>query len=318
MTAVIEMHQLTKWYGPHRGIEDIDLAIEPGQVFGFLGPNGAGKSTAMRVLLDFHRPTSGSAALLGLDSHAHSLAIRRRTSYLSGDVALYERLTAREQLTWLGDLRGGIEATRIEELADRLTLDLTRKIGDLSKGNRQKVGLVQAFMAEPELLILDEPTSGLDPLVQHTFQELVREIADDGRTVFLSSHIIDEVDRTCDRVAVIREGRLEAVESIESLRARAMRSVRITFDKVVDPTEFVGLAGVHHATGAGHIIDIKMTGDIDSIVKHAARHHVVELVSERADLEEIFLAFYAGDAPDQANEPPASGESSAADEGAPR
>jgi ABC-2 type transport system ATP-binding protein len=318
MTAVIEMHQLTKWYGRHRGIEDIDLAIEPGQVFGFLGPNGAGKSTAMRVLLDFHRPTSGSAALLGLDAHTQSLAIRRRTSYLSGDVALYERLTAREQLTWLGDLRGGIAATLIEELAERLTLDLTRKIGDLSKGNRQKVGLVQAFMAEPELLILDEPTSGLDPLVQHTFQELVREIADDGRTVFLSSHIIDEVDRTCDRVAIIREGRLEAVETIESLRARAMRSVRITFDQVVDPTEFVGLEGVHEVGGSGRVLNIKMTGDIDSIVKHAARHHVVELVSERADLEEIFLAFYAGESPDQADEPPAADGSSGADEGTQR
>ena len=291
----IQMAGLTKFYGPHRGIEDIDLSIEPGQAFGFLGPNGSGKSTCMRVLLDFHRATRGSAAILGLDSHRDSLAIRRRVSYLSGDVALYEKMTARAQLEWLGALRGVVSRPRIEELAGRLDLDLTRRIGELSKGNRQKVGLVQAFMNDPELLILDEPTSGLDPLIQHTFQEMVREVVADGRTVFLSSHIIDEVDHACDRVAIIREGRLVAVESIASLRARSRRRVRIAFDEDVDPQRFLGLHGVHQVNGDARTLDIRTTGDIDAIVKLAAEHRVLDLVSEQADLEEVFLAYYGGD-----------------------
>ena len=296
MTQVaIELDRLTKFYGPHRGVEDLELVVEPGRAFGFLGPNGAGKSTTMRVLLDFHRPTSGHAAVLGLDSRRDSVEIRRRTGYLSGDIALYERLTALDQLTWLGRLRGGVARARIVELADRLGLDLSRRIGELSKGNRQKVGLVQAFMHEPELLILDEPTSGLDPLVQHTFQEMVRETADDGRTVFLSSHIIDEVDRACDEVAIIREGRMVAVETIEALRARSVRQVRITFDHDVELSEFRELAGVHDVSGTARSVVIRTTGDIDAIVKLAARHHVLDLVSERADLESVFLAYYGGD-----------------------
>jgi len=296
--AAVELDGLTKFYGPHRGIEDIDLEVKPGQVFGFLGPNGAGKSTAMRVLLDFHRPTSGTAAVLGLDSRRDSIEVRRRTGYLSGDIALYEKLTAIDQLKWLGRLRGGIALARIEELAERLGLDLSRKIGELSKGNRQKVGLVQAFMHEPELLILDEPTSGLDPLVQHTFQEMVREVAAEGRTVFLSSHIIDEVDRVCDEVAIIREGRMVAVETIESLRARSLRQVRITFGHDVNKQLFRDLPHVHDVSGDARSIVIQTAGDIDAIVKEAAQHQVLNLVSEQADLESVFLAFYGGDQPE--------------------
>ena len=294
-SPVIEMAGLTKFYGPHRGIEDIDLSIAPGQAFGFLGPNGAGKSTCMRVLMDFHRPTRGTANVLGLDCERDSLAIRRRVSYLSGDIALYEKLTAMEQLKWIGQLRGGVPDSRIEELAERLSLDLSRKIGELSKGNRQKVGLVQAFMSDPELMILDEPTSGLDPLVQHTFRDMVREVVTQGRTVFLSSHIIDEIDRVCDRVAIIREGRMVAVETIEALRARALRRVRISFDEDVDAARFLALPEVHDVGGDARNLDISTTGDIDAIVKLAAEHHVIELVSEQADLEEIFLAYYGGE-----------------------
>ena len=293
-TPAIEFESLTKYYGPHRGIEDLDLAVGSGRAFGFLGPNGAGKSTTMRVLLDFHRATRGRAAVLGLDSRDQSHEVRRRTGYLSGDIALYDRLTAIDQLTWLGTLRGGVARSRIDDLADRFGLDLGRRIGDLSKGNRQKVGLVQAFMHEPELLVLDEPTSGLDPLMQHEFQQLVRETTAEGRTVFLSSHIIDEVDRTCDEVAIIRDGRLVAVETVESLRARSLREVRITFDHDVDPDEFRSLAEVQEVAGDARTVIIHTRGDVDAIVKRAARHHVVDLVSEQADLESIFLAFYSG------------------------
>ena len=293
--AVIELHELTKYYGPHRGIEDVDLEVLPGRAFGFLGPNGAGKSTTMRILLDFHRATSGRATVLGRDSHTESMQVRRRTGYLSGDIALYEKLTARDHLTWLGELRGGVATARIEELADRLGLDLSRTIAELSKGNRQKVGLVQAFMHDPELLILDEPTSGLDPLVQHTFQQMVRETADDGRTVFLSSHIIDEVDRVCDEVAIIRDGRMVATETIESLRARSLREVEITFDHDVDPDGFRQLPDVREVSGDSRKIRVTTAGDLDAIVKAAAAHHVVDFVSEQADLEAVFLAFYEGD-----------------------
>jgi ABC-2 type transport system ATP-binding protein len=188
-----------------------------------------------------------------------------------------------------------VAPARIDELADRLDLDLGRPIGELSKGNRQKVGLVQAFMNEPDLLILDEPTTGLDPLIQHTFQEMVREVAAEGRTVFLSSHIIDEIDRACDGVAIIREGFLVTVETIEALRARSLRQVRITFDEDVEPARFLALPEVQDVGGDAQNLDIRTSGDIDAIVKLAAEHHVVDLVSEQADLEDIFLAYYAGE-----------------------
>ncbi len=293
MTATIELDRLTKSYGTARGVVDLELSVEAGQVFGFLGPNGAGKSTTMRVLLDLHRPTDGHARVFGLDSHASSVEIRRRVGYLSGEVALYERLGVQEHLEWLAELRGGVPSAQIEALAERFGLDLTRRVGELSKGNRQKVGLVQAFMGSPELLVLDEPTAGLDPLVQHAFHELVAEVAGEGRTVFLSSHVIDEVERTCDRVAIIREGRLVATESIESLRDRSLRTVTITFDGPVDAAEFEALADVHDARTDGTVLTVRTTGDADALVKAAARHHVVDLVSERADLEDIFLAFYS-------------------------
>ncbi|MGI9621761.1 MAG: ABC transporter ATP-binding protein [Acidimicrobiales bacterium] len=292
MSVAIELESLTKFYGPHRGVEDLDLEVATGQVFGFLGPNGAGKSTTMRVLMDFHRASSGRARVLGLDSRADSLAVKRDTGYLSGDVALYERLSAIDHLEWLASLRGGVAKSQIELLSERLGLDLSRRIGDLSKGNRQKVGLVQAFMHEPAVLILDEPTSGLDPIVQHTFQEMVREVAAEGRTVFLSSHILDEVDRACDRVAIIRDGRMVAVESIASLRRRSLREVRVTFDHDVAAAEFASLPGVHSVTKSEKSLLIRTAGELDPIIKQAARHRVTDLVSERADLESIFLALY--------------------------
>lgn len=296
MTPAIELTGLTKSYGPHRGIEDIDLEVLPGRAFGFLGPNGAGKSTTMRILLDFHRATRGRAVVLGFDCRSEAMDVRRRTGYLSGDIAFHERLTGIEQLEWLGRLRGGVSTGRINELAERLGLDTTRTIAELSTGNRQKVGLVQAFMHEPDLLILDEPTSGLDPLVQHTFQEMVRETAASGRTVFLSSHIIGEIERTCDEVAIIREGKLVTVESIDHLRERSLRQVTITFDADVDAAEFETLPGVVDVAASPRTLTLRTRGGVDAIVKHAARHPVVDFVSEQADLEAVFLAFYSGDA----------------------
>ncbi len=292
MTAVIQTEALTKSYGSARGIVDVDLEVTAGQCFGFLGPNGAGKTTTMRVLLDFIRPTSGRARIFGLDSRADSVAIHRGVGYLAGDVALYERLTARQLFEWLGRLRAGVARPAFEELAERLGLELDRPIRALSSGNQQKVALVQAFMHQPDLLVLDEPTVGLDPLVQQTFQAMVREVAEAGRTVFLSSHVIDEVERLCDRVGFIRDGRLVAVETVAALRTRSLREVTIRFAGPVATDEFEALPGARDVTVEDRTIRLRFEGPPDALVKLAARHEVADLVSAPVDLEEVFLTFY--------------------------
>ena len=229
MTAVIHTEQLTKSYGPHRGITELDLDVEEGEIFGFLGPNGAGKTTTMRVLLDLIRPTSGRAEVFGIETTADPVAIHRRIGYLPGEFDLYDRLTGADTIAYFANLRGGVDAGYVAELIERLDLDPSRRFKEYSKGNKQKVGLVVALQHRPDLLILDEPTSGLDPLVQRTFFDIVREARTEGRTVFLSSHIIDEVDRTCDRVAIIREGRLVQVDSIDAIRRLAFHHVELKF-----------------------------------------------------------------------------------------
>ena len=292
MAAAIETVRLSKSYGSSRGVLDVDLEVFTGEVFGFLGPNGAGKTTTIRVLMDFLRPTSGQARVLGLDSRAHRAEIHRRVGYLPGDSSFYDQLTAGEQLAWLADLRGGLPARVIGELAERVDLDLSRRIGSLSRGNRQKVALVQAFMHRPDLLLLDEPTSGLDPLVQEAFHQMVAEVVADGRTVFLSSHVLDEVDHLCHRVGIIREGRLTAVENVADLRSRAGRNITVRFAEDVDPAPFAALAGVEHLEVTARTISLRTSGDLDELMKLVAAHHVVDLVSAPPELEEIFLRYY--------------------------
>ena len=222
--TVIHTEGLSKYYGKALGVLDLDLDVPQGQVFGYLGPNGAGKTTTIRMLLDLIRPTSGTVRVLGLDVRRHSQAVRRRVGYLPGDLVLYQNLTGRELLDYAASLRGGVDWRVVERLADRLECDLARRIGDLSQGNRQKVGIIHAFMHGPELLVLDEPTMGLDPLMQQVFNQLVREARDEGRTVFLSSHILPEVEQLCDWVGIIRGGRLITVEQVEAMKERAIRS----------------------------------------------------------------------------------------------
>lgn len=296
MTTAINAEGLTKFYGSTPGIVDLDLDVRVGEVFGFLGPNGAGKSTTIRTLLNFLFPTEGSATVLGLDIVTDSLEIRRRTGYLPGDMALYDAMTARELLLYFGNLRGGVADKKIEELADRFELDLSRKIKDYSTGNRQKVGLVNAFMHEPELLILDEPTSGLDPLMQQEFHELVLETRAEGRTVFLSSHILPEVERVADRVGVVRESRLIAVDSVEAFKAKAHRSVTIQFDGPVDAARFEQIDSVVSVEdrNEGSVLVISVRGDMDPVVKEAASHDVVSISTRSGELEEVFLSYYAG------------------------
>jgi len=292
VTPAIETVGLSKSYGRARGISDVDLVVEPGEVFGFLGPNGAGKTTMIRVLLDLIRPTRGSARVLGLDAHADAVAVHRRVGYVAGNPALYDRLTGRELCEWLGRLRGGVDPAGIDALADRLSVDLDRPIRVLSTGNRQKVALVQAFVHGPDLLLLDEPTSGLDPLVQDTFEEMVREVAGDGRTVFFSSHRLDEVQQVCDRVGIIADGRLVAVDRVDDLRHHAWRTVTVEFASTVDPAPFAALAGVDRVEVDGTTLRLRAVGDLDALVKLAAAHHVVDLVSEPPELEEIFLSYF--------------------------
>jgi beta-exotoxin I transport system ATP-binding protein len=290
----IRTESLTKSYGRARGVVDLDLSVPVGTIFGFLGPNGAGKTTTIRLLLDFLRPTSGAAVVLGLDSRRDSREIHRRTGYLPGDPALYDRITGRELLDWLGRLRGGVDRDHLAALVERLAVDLERPIRQLSRGNRQKIAVVQAFMHQPELLVLDEPTSGLDPLVQHEFQALCREVTAAGATVFLSSHVLDEVQHLCDHVAIIRDGRLVAIEDVEAIRARAIRDVTIRFGGPFDPAAFGGLPGVGAVTVDGPVLHLQLAGDADRLVKLAARYDVVDLVSAPADLDDLFLHYYEG------------------------
>ncbi|MFA9565289.1 MAG: ABC transporter ATP-binding protein [Acidimicrobiales bacterium] len=291
----IQMQGLTKFYGDQPGAVDVDLRIERGEVFGFLGPNGAGKSTTIRMLLDFIRPTAGSAQILGLDCQRDSVEAHRHTGFLSPDLGLYEQLTVRVLLEWTAKFRGLDLDRRIDELAERLDLDLDRRIDELSTGNRQKVGLVHAFMHDPDVLILDEPTSGLDPLMRREFEAMAREAADAGSAVFLSSHVIDEVERSCDRVAIIRASRIVAVEDVAELASRSLRRIVIRFADPPDPAPYRSLEDVHGVSVADDRLHLQASGSLDAIVKLAARGEVIDLISEPADLEEVFLHFYRDD-----------------------
>ncbi len=295
MSAVIETERLAKRYGAARGIEDVTLSVESGEVFGFLGPNGAGKTTTIRILLDLLHPTSGSARLFGLDSRRDSLAIRARVGNLPGDFSYDPHLTGRELLSFLAEVRGVRGLGRAPVFAERFKADLERPLGHLSRGNRQKVGLIQALFHDPELLILDEPTSGLDPLVQEEFLDVVQEERGRGTSVFISSHELDEVQRACDRVGIIRDGRLAAVENVADLTRRAYRHVTLEFTAPVDPAEFERLAGVSELASDGTRITFKVEGGLDAVVKAAARHTIHDIEVAQPTLEEIFLTYYGRD-----------------------
>ena len=285
---------LTKHYGDVEALIDLDLTVESGEVFGFLGPNGAGKTTTIRTLLDLIRPTSGRAWILGMDSHQSAVEIRRHVGYLPGDLALYPNLTGRDTLTYFSNLRGGVDWGYVDELAERLDADLSKKVGDLSSGNRQKVGLIQAFMSRPDALIMDEPSIGLDPLVQREFQTMLREIASDGRTVFLSSHSLSEVERVADRVGIIRQGRLVVVETVADLKSKAIRRVHLQFGSPIPSALFDGVPGVREVEVEGAQAQVSFEGTMANLLKVAMEHDLVNLNSDEADLEEIFLNYYRG------------------------
>ena len=292
MTGPISTTDLTKFYGTHRGISGVSLDINECEVFGLLGPNGAGKTTCIRIFLDFIRPSSGSATVLGMDSRSDSVEIRRNVGYLPGDFITYEKLTAEELLQYFANLRGG-HLRKAKVLAERFDLDLSRKIGELSRGNRQKVGLIQAFMSDPRLLILDEPTTGLDPLLQQEFHTLVLEEAEAGKTLFVSSHVLPEVEVICDRVGIIREGSIVAVEEVATLRKQTVTKIEIEFGQAISKAEFEGVDGVSEVTIKDHHLSCNVTGNVDSLIKLAARYTVVNIQSGHPGLEEVFLTYYS-------------------------
>lgn len=291
--VAIRTEGLTKHYGKVRALETLDLEIVKGEVFGFLGPNGAGKTTTIRTMMDEIRPTAGSATILGMDTHAKSLEIRSHIGYLPGDLAIYPNLTGHDTISYFANLRGGVDRAYVGELADRLDADLSKKVGDLSSGNRQKVGLIQAFMNKPEVIIMDEPSSGLDPLVQRELQKMMREVAEQGSTVFLSSHTLSEVQRVADRVGIIRHGHLVAMESVHALRAKAMRQVELELDAPADVAVFEAVAGVSDVKAQNNHVLMTFGGDMGVLLKAVeGRYSIVDISTQSADLEEIFLTYY--------------------------
>src|SRR6202049_2001698 len=300
MAAIIEAEKLTKSYGSKRGIVDVSFQVEEGEVFGFLGPNGAGKTTTIRLLMALLRADAGSARIAGLDYWKQSLDIKHLIGYMPGEPALDPNLTGGQILEYFAHLRGGVDHTYLMQLIERFELDTSRKFRQYSTGNKRKVVLIQAFMPRPRLLILDEPTSGLDPLNQQEFDRLVFEASDEGRTVFLSSHVLGEVEKTCTRVGIIRDGTLVRIGDVAEVKAIKRYEITITFANPVPAEAFKTLDGVAdvETLDHGHAVRLAMQGSADAVIKAAANYSVVSLTSYEPSLEDIFLRYYeADDAP---------------------
>ena len=297
MTAMIEVEGLTKSYGSKRGIVNVTLQVEEGEVFGFLGPNGAGKTTTIRLLMSLLRADAGSARIAGLDCWEKSVDIKRLIGYMPGEPALDPNLTGGQILEYFAHLRGGVDHAYLKQLVERFELDTSRKFRQYSTGNKRKVVLIQAFMHRPRLLILDEPTSGLDPLNQQEFDHMVKEARDEGRTVFLSSHVLSEVEKTCTRVGIIRDGSIVRIGDVAEVKAIKRYEITITFANAVPADCFKALDGVLEVEALNHEHGVRLTmqGPADAVIKAAARYPVVSLVSYEPSLEDIFLRYYEGD-----------------------
>jgi ABC-2 type transport system ATP-binding protein len=289
---VIETEGLTVYYGRHLGITDVDLKVERGEVFGFLGPNGAGKTTTQRVLLDIIRPTTGSARMFGLDCQSQGVAARARVGYLPGELSLYGNMRARQFFRMFDALLGDRAVPDYwQTVAERLNLDTSRKIREFSRGNKQKVGVVVAFMSKADLLVLDEPTGGLDPLVQQTVLDMVREARNEGRTIFFSSHILSEAQAVCDRVGIIRAGRLVATERVEDLMHQQFRRLRITF-AAMPPAGAFDREGVTETERDENSVTLEVRTDLDQVMQTAVPFGIADIETFSVSLEEIFLAYY--------------------------
>jgi ABC-2 type transport system ATP-binding protein len=298
-TAVIETHNLTKTYAKAKkpALDGLTLHVNRGEIFGYLGPNGAGKTTTIRMLLDLIRPTAGHARVFGLDANRDSLAVRRRVGFLPSELALWDNQTASAIIRYFGRVRGGVDMAYVRDLADRLQLDLSKKIRAHSTGNRRKLGLILAMMHKPELLILDEPTSGLDPLMQQIFNQMMREAQKAGRTIFLSSHVLSEVQAICDRVAILRDGQLQAVETVDRLTRVDFRWITLRLREPAADLHLDSVGGVSQVEIDGNAVRLQLSGDFDPLLRALSGHYVENIHIQEPTLEDIFLTYYSG-APD--------------------
>ena len=290
----IVLNELTKHYGKHRGINNLSFSVNQGEFFGFIGPNGAGKSTTIRTLMGLIRPTGGSASIFDLYCHSKASVIARDVGYLPSENSYYENMKVRELLQYTADLYGMDCKTKMKELADRLNLDLSRKIADLSLGNKKKVGIVSAIMTSPKLIIMDEPTSGLDPLIQQAFYDILKEENSRGATVFFSSHVLSEVQKLCDRVAILKEGQLIGIQSIKELRESGYKKVSLSAKEAI-PRDFFDLSGIanYAETADKTSVSFMYNGNITAIIDKLHLLHLDDVLLEEPSLEEIFMHYYA-------------------------
>ena len=300
--AAIQTSKLSKDYGLGHGLFDLDLTVTPQEVFGFLGPNGAGKSTTIRCLMGMIRPTNGSAHIFGLDCLRDSVEVKRKVGYMPGDMPQFGSLRGREVVAYLGGLRGNIDTALIRKIAERFDLDLGRRFREYSSGNKKKLGIVLAFMHKPDLLILDEPTGGLDPLNQQEFYRLVNETRDAGATIFLSSHILSEVEHVCDRVGIVRSGRLVKVADLDEIHSIRVHRLEIEFAPGTEvPQEAIrSVSGVEDLVVEDNKVTCAVKGTFDPLLKALSGTTVINLVSHEPSLEEVFLTYYRTDAPAEA------------------
>jgi ABC-2 type transport system ATP-binding protein len=296
MQHVIQLNGVTKTYGASRGVTDISLQVPEGSIYGFLGPNGAGKTTTISMLVNLTHPSSGSITVFGEDNETSGLQNRKRIGFLAGDMALDKALTGWQQLEYFGHLRGNFDDVYVRELATRLHADLHKKIKSLSRGNRQKIGLIAALMHQPDLLILDEPTSGLDPLVQAEFNKIILEHKEQGKTTFISSHVLSEVQELCDQVAIIREGKIITHKSMQEIIDTAPRVVTISSDHPHDLDDITkGLHGVSNLKHKDRAIIFNFSGDMNELIKRLGKKPISNLTIEDTDLEQIFISYYQDD-----------------------
>ncbi|MBC8171692.1 MAG: ABC transporter ATP-binding protein [Anaerolineae bacterium] len=293
---VIQTENLSKDYpgrkGQKRALNGLTLSVQPGEIFGYLGPNGAGKTTTIRLLLDFIRPTQGSATIFGQDVRTHAVELHKRIGFLPGELNLWKHLTGLQVVDTIGRIRGGLDKNYMRQLTERLGLDLSLRVRSYSTGNKRKLGLVIALMNKPDLLMLDEPSSGLDPLMQQTFNELMLEVQKEGRTVFLSSHILSEVQAICDRVAILRDGQLKAVERVTDLTHADFRWVTLRLREAVTPAQLATVAGVSDISQIEDGLRLRLTGDFDPLLRAISPYYVQDIQVQEPSLEEIFLTYY--------------------------
>lgn len=295
MENVIHTENLTKIYaGSARALDSLSLDVQQGEIFGYLGPNGAGKTTTIRLLLDLIRPTEGRATVLGMDARRDSIAIRQRTGYLPGELNLWDKQTARQIIHFVGSARGGYDESYVRSLSERLEFDLSKKVRSYSTGNKRKLGLILALMNHPDLLILDEPSSGLDPLMQQTFYQLMREARAEGKTIFLSSHILSEVQAICDRVGILRGGRLQAVQRVSELTRADFRHVTLRLRDAAPSGLLANISGVSEVKTEGKQVQLQLAGDFDPLLRALNGNYVEDIEIQEPTLEEIFLKYYDG------------------------